>query len=226
VPVRPEDLGRAARAAAGAGAFAVHVHPRDRGGGESLAADDVAAAVAEIRDACPASPVGVTTGAWIVPDPAERLATVHRWTVTPDFASVNFHEAGAADLATHLLERGVGVEAGVASPIAAEALLASGLVDRCVRLLLEPMEEALDDALTNLAAIESALAGSRVTIPRLLHGSGAPVWSLIRLAAERGYDTRVGLEDTLTLPDGSAARDNGALVAGAVRIVAFASRGA
>jgi uncharacterized protein (DUF849 family) len=32
-------------------------------------------------------------------------------------------------------------------------------------------------------------------------------------AAKRGYDTRVGFEDILTLPGGKSARNNGALVA-------------
>lgn len=33
----------------------------------------------------------------------------------------------------------------------------------------------------------------------------------IELAAKRGYDTRIGLEDTLVLPDGTRARDNAEL---------------
>lgn len=217
--MRPEDLAREARAAVAAGAFAVHVHPSDRDGAESLAAGDVARAVAAIRAACPSIPVGVTTGAWIVPARDVRLATVRGWTELPDFASVNFHEAGAAELARLLLERGIGFEAGLSSPTAVVALLSSGLGNRAVRLLIEPMEDRLDDALANLSAIETALAGSGVTTSRLLHGSGAPVWALIRLAAERGDDTRVGLEDTLTLADGREAPDNGALAAEAVRIV-------
>lgn len=222
LPVRPEDLARDARAVAAAGAFAFHVHARDFDGAESLAAGDVARAVAAIRAACPETPVGVTTGAWILPDPEERLAVVRGWTslTLPDFASVNFHEAGAAELARLFLERGVAVEAGVSNPIAAGALLESGLANRCLRVLLEPMEVTLPAALTSLAAIETGLAGGGVTVPRLLHGAGAPVWPLIRLAAARGYDTRVGLEDTLILSDGSPAPDNAALVAEAVRIVA------
>ena len=41
----------------------------------------------------------------------------------------------------------------------------------------------------------------------------------IELPARRGYDTRVGLEDTLALPDGTRARDNAELVAMAWRIL-------
>lgn len=38
-------------------------------------------------------------------------------------------------------------------------------------------------------------------------------WPLLNVALQRGYDTRIGLEDTLYLPDGGMARDNAELVA-------------
>ena len=40
---------------------------------------------------------------------------------------------------------------------------------------------------------------------------------MIDEAIGRGYDSRVGLEDTLVLPDGSPARDNVELMIEAVR---------
>ena len=49
-------------------------------------------------------------------------------------------------------------------------------------------------------------------VPVLVHGEGASCWPLVRLAARRGLATRIGLEDVLTLPDGSAGPDNAALV--------------
>jgi uncharacterized protein (DUF849 family) len=52
-----------------------------------------------------------------------------------------------------------------------------------------------------------------------LHGVGRTAWDLIDVAARRGYDTRIGLEDALTLPDGSAAKGNEELVAEAVKRV-------
>jgi beta-keto acid cleavage enzyme len=36
---------------------------------------------------------------------------------------------------------------------------------------------------------------------------------VLEAALQHGYDTRIGLEDTLTLPDGSQAKDNAELVA-------------
>ena len=99
---------------------------------------------------------------------------------------------------------------------AAERLRRSGLAGDCLRLLLEPAQTP-GDAQTRLHNIEAALAN--VKAPRLLHGFGAAAWPFIELAARRGYDTRVGLEDTLVLPDGTPARDNGELVAVAWRIL-------
>jgi uncharacterized protein (DUF849 family) len=42
---------------------------------------------------------------------------------------------------------------------------------------------------------------------------------MVAVAATRGYDTRTGFEDTLTLPDGARAESNAALVTAARRIV-------
>src|ERR1700675_3092656 len=81
-PSTPQQIAAEARNAIAAGAFAVHVHPRDASGRESLAPADVAAIV----DAVPN--VGITTAAWIEPDPAKRLALIRNWTKLPKFASV------------------------------------------------------------------------------------------------------------------------------------------
>ena len=86
VPVSRADLAREADRAVRAGARAVHVHPRDPEGVETLSSAACAAAVVAIRTRCPGVPVGLTTAAWIEPDPKRRLATVEGWEVRPDFA--------------------------------------------------------------------------------------------------------------------------------------------
>jgi uncharacterized protein (DUF849 family) len=217
IPVTPTQLAQEARGAVAAGAGALHVHVRGADGQESLAPDDVASALEAIRAACPGIPVGISTGAWIVPDIGQRLALCNAWEVLPDFASVNAHEAGALQMIQLLHEKGVGVEAGIWNAQAAETLVRSGLADTCLRILIEPAEQA-GDARANLVCIEAALG--RIGRPRLLHGVGAVVWELVALAAQRHYDTRTGFEDTLTLPDGSRAESNAALVAAGLRIVA------
>lgn len=217
VPLTPEQQARAAAASVAAGAGAIHVHVRAPDGAESLAARDVARALTTIRAASPTIPISVSTGAWIVPAPAARLDAVRGWTLLPDIASVNFHEHGARELAELLRSRGVGVEAGMAGPYAAQRLLDSDLAERCLRLMFEPADEDADSALRTVAQLEAVLDRAGVKLPRLLHGTGGAVWRLLDEAVARGYETRIGLEDTLTLPDGALAADNAALVAEARR---------
>jgi uncharacterized protein (DUF849 family) len=203
VPIHPDELAGAAVAAVGAGARAVHF--------ESLSADDVARSVVPVRSACGA-PVGISTGGWIEPDPDRRLAVVRAWRVLPDFVSVNFDEDGAEKLAGLLLSLGIAVEAGLAAPAGAERLMASGIAVRCLRVLLEPAEASVPAALGTVAEVESLLASLAGTTPRLLHGTGATTWPLFVEAVRRGYEGRIGLEDTLLLPDGTAAADNEDLI--------------
>ena len=146
------------------------------------------------------------------PETGCRFALIKQWKVLPDFAGVNFHEPGAEQTWRLLLEKGVQLEAGIWNSEAAHLFRRSGLADQCLRILIEPAQEP-GDAKRRVQEIETVLqdvAGSR-----LLHGFGASAWEFVALAGKRGYDTRIGFEDTLTLPDGALAKDNGELVAAA-----------
>src|SRR5687767_15629935 len=96
VPITFADQATEARASVAAGARAIHVHVRDEHGNESLAPGDVAKALDAIRASSQGIPIGIGTGAWIVPDLRRRLSVIRSWTTLPDFASVNLHEAGSA----------------------------------------------------------------------------------------------------------------------------------
>jgi uncharacterized protein (DUF849 family) len=222
LPVSPAQLALEARGAVAAGAAAIHLHVRDASGRESLAPADLAATLQAVRASIPGVPVGVSTGAWIEPDLNRRLALLAAWDTQPDFASVNLHEDGALEVAELLLSHGVGVEAGLANPAAAELLIASGLAERCLRVLIEPTEPDLTAARANVAGIESALDRAAIGCQRLLHGENATAWPLLADAIARGYATRIGLEDVLALPDGARAPDNASLVAAARQIIAAA----
>jgi uncharacterized protein (DUF849 family) len=163
--------------------------------------------------------VGVSTGEWIVPDPSLRLKTIAGWTELPDFASVNFNEEGAVEIAQLLISRGVGIEAGLCDEGAAAKLLNGTLAERCIRILLEPQEQQLERALGVVKGIESRLDRAGIELPRLLHGTEATAWCVIREAIKYGYDTRIGFEDTLSLPDGAVAATNAELVSEAKRLV-------
>ena len=217
IPITPAEQATEARASVAAGATAIHVHVRDDHGNETLASDSVAATLTAIRSACPGVPVGISTGAWIIPDLRRRLRAIDSWDVLPDFASVNLHEAGAPQVIQFLLDKGVGVEAGIWNAPAARALIDSGLTDHCLRILLEPAEASCN-ARANLMQMEAMLLGAKP--PRLLHGMGRCAWHLVETAARCWYDTRIGFEDTLRLPDGSIAENNAALITAARRIMA------
>ena len=209
IPMTPAEQATEAHASVAAGAGAIHVHVRGEDGNESLADADVANTIDAIRAACPGIPIGIGTGAWIIPDLRHRLSVIRSWSTLPDFVSVNLHEAGAAAVVELLLERGVGVEAGIWNAPAAVSLIRSGLADYCLRILLEPAEASCS-ARANLQQMEDALIG--VKPPRLLHGLGHCAWRLVEMAANRRYHTRIGFEDTLRLPDGSTAAGNAELV--------------
>ena len=223
LPITPEECAREGAAAVGAGAAALHVHIRGSDGLETFDAAHVGASLDAMRAAVTV-PIGVSTGAWVIPDPAERVAAIRRWTTQPDFASVNFHEDGAADVAGVLIDQGVGVEAGLWNADSARALIASGLAQKCLRIMLEPIEPDLVVALETIAGLDDALDGVAPDVPRLLHGHGATAWAVLALAGERGEDSRIGLEDTLTLPDGTPARDNADLVQAGLRILGPTAR--
>ena len=103
VPVTLTQIADAATAAVAAGAESVHVHPRTDLGRETLDADLVSLTVESVRHGRSGRPVGVTTREGLVRDGVERLAVVSRWPRPedggPDFASVNWHEGLAIDLA-------------------------------------------------------------------------------------------------------------------------------
>jgi uncharacterized protein (DUF849 family) len=217
IPITPQELATSARECAAAGAGAFHFHVRGADGRESLDADDVAAAVNAVRGAAPKTPLGVSTGAWIVGDARRRNEMVAQWKVLPDYASVIFAEEGAAELAELLLARGIGVEAAFLTQAGVKEFLAGGFASRCLRVLIEPLEEEIGAALGTVMKIEAQLDLGGVKLPRLLHGFNSLAWDVIDAAATRGYDTRVGFEDVLTLPDGSTAPSNAALVAEAAQ---------
>jgi uncharacterized protein (DUF849 family) len=217
LPLMAEELAVDAALVVAAGAGALHIHPRGVDGKQSLAAEDHSAAIVAIRRRCPGIAVGVSTAIGIEPDVALRLRRVEEWTSLPDFASVNFEEPGAVDLSKALLKRGIGVEASLSSVEEVEMFLKSGLAERCLRILIEPIEEEAEAALTTTGAIIEALDKAANRLPRLLHGFEATTWPVLEAALAYGYDTRIGLEDTLNLPDGKLASDNAELVALAVK---------
>jgi uncharacterized protein (DUF849 family) len=220
LPRTPDELAAEGRAAVDAGARVLHLHPYDDDGRETLLAEPCAAALRAVRAACPGIPISLSTSADIEADPERRRTLVAGWTDLPELVTANQGEAGIVDLCALLSERGVGIEAGLLSPADAHAFVASGIAERCVRAMVEPLREDPDEALAEAEAIEEALAAGGIRLEQVHHGEGIASWAVNRRGAARGHGIRTGLEDTPVLPDGRPASGNGELVAAAAAVLA------
>ncbi len=212
MPVSPQELALDALAARDAGAFAVHVHPRDSNGIQTLDAAACDAAVLAIRAKAPGLPIGLSTAAFIDPDPFARVAAIARWREVPDFVSVNVGEAGWAGIARAALHAGVGIEVGLSNREEALEFSSSAFVHRVLRALVE-----VDGGDDEARAVAELIPDDVV---QLWHGFGPRTWEVIAAACAAGHDVRVGLEDVLVMPDGRVAAGNAELVAEAVAILA------
>lgn len=216
VPVTPDAIAGAVTAMVAAGVTEVHVHPKALSGEDTLDPNVVAEVVLAVRRVAPGIAVGVTTGAWAEPDPKVRRALVGAWHqhAAPDYASVNWHEPGAREVAMTLLHAGIGVEAGVYSGTnGAEMLAVSGLAGDMHRVLAEIVDthrERVRQAARRHYELVLPLAVATGR-PVLLHREEQGAWPVLELAAKLGADTRIGLEDVLFDANGRPA-DNAALV--------------
>ena len=219
VPVTPAELASEAAAAVTAGAEAVHLHARGPAGAESVQAADVGAAVAAVRQACPDTPVGVSTGLWITGgDPVARQGGVLGWAglaaaERPDFASVNVSEAGWAEVMHTLAATGIGIEAGVWTVADARWLATTPDLPQLLRVMVEvPASPPINAVEAGREIVRAVRESARRADPLLLHGAEDGCWPLISLARELGLAARIGLEDTLTGPAGQPVTGNADLV--------------
>lgn len=208
-----------------AGATGVHLHVRDRSGAETLDPAVVNETCRRVREVAAGAgvpvEVGLTTGAWIVPDLADRIAMIREWEGV-DCATVNLSERGFEQVMRAMMDVGVGVDVGLWAPVEMAALLASGLLPRVRRVSIElsPGEPYhLDGEPSALARlVNDALDEAGSACPRLTHGMEDWTWPLVADAFRRGHDTRVGFEDSVYLPDGGRARSNVELVRAALAV--------
>ena len=209
VPVSLEQLVRDALACRAAGAGSVHLHPRRPGDGmQSLDATVHDAVVSAVRAAAPGLEISCSTQEDIdLGDASDRIAAVRAWTTPPDLVSLNLAEDGAIELGSALLERGIGIEAGVFTLAGADALLGAPWADRVHRVLVEVIYEHDDDRAVALArAIDERVAV--LGRPPLWHGEDRATWAVVDAGLAAGVDVRVGLEDTLVGRDGGRAPAN------------------
>jgi uncharacterized protein (DUF849 family) len=219
VPRTPAELADEGRASVEAGARVLHLHAYDDTGSETLAPESCAAAIRAVRAACPGIPISLSTSAEIEPHPG-RLESIARWTEWPDLVTANQGEEGVLELSDLLIARGVGIEAGLLDLDDARRFVRSGVADRCVRVLIEPLDADPVAAVVHAAAMERVLTDAGVTLEQVHHGDGVATWHVMARAVGRGHGIRAGLEDTTRLPDGEPAPDNAALVRLGARMLA------
>lgn len=219
LPLSPAAIAADARACLEAGAQSLHVHPRDDLARESLHPDAVAEVLLAVRAAVPGVAVGVSTGDWIVPR-LGRIDDMRGWQVLPDYVSVNLSEPDAPDVLELMRGMGVGIELGLASVADLERLVAlPGDPSRgAVRAMIEMDRGAFASARHEAGLIRHMLGQALPSVPVLLHGFGETAWDFVALARDWECQTRIGLEDVLTLPDGQPV-GNAELVACAAGIL-------
>lgn len=214
LPLAPTDVASDGARCVEAGAAELHVHPRGADGMESLHAVDET--IRALRASCPGTLIGVSTGEWIEKDRGRTIAAIEGWSDLPDYASVNLAEEDAPAVIDALFRRGVGVEAGLASPGDAERLFSLAGHGRILRILIEIGEQDMAAAFSVADAIADVLHAGGMRKQILLHGFDATVWPFVNRAFERRWSTRIGLEDGRLMPDGTVAADNADLVRMAV----------
>jgi len=225
MPVSLGELEADLRACFQAGATGVHLHVRDPEGAETLEPAAVNGTCGMVRDVATnvgvQVEIGLTTGEWIVPDLADRIAMIREWEGV-DCATVNLSEPGFEAVMEAMLDTGVGIDVGLWAPVEMDRLLRSGLLPRAQRVSIEldPGEPYfLQGEPADLAQqVNDALDRAGSDCPRLTHGMNDWTWPLVEDAFRRGHDTRVGFEDSVVLPDGTRARNNAQLVEAAVAL--------
>jgi uncharacterized protein (DUF849 family) len=185
-----------------------HIHCYDKNGNESLKPEDINNLVSRIRNISLEIKIGISTGDWIEPNFKKRINYIKEWDFVPDFASVNIIETHALDISEALIKKGIFIEAGLNEKRAAEIFIRSGIEKDCCRVLIEPEEESLPKAINTIIEIEDILNSGNISINKLLHGFNSVSWDLLREAKKRGYDSRMGMEDTIYLENGKKVRNN------------------
>lgn len=218
-PKTPNQIANEARDAVAAGAQSVHFHPFDNEGRETFQSADCAKAIRAVRAACPGIPISLSTSDTIEADCQRRFDLIAGWSELPDLVTANQGQEGIVELCQLLLARGVSIEAGLLTANDAKLFVASGLAAKCRRIMVEPLDSKIDDAVRHAQVIENIVADAGIKLEQVHHGYGIACWDVNRRALARGHGIRTGLEDVTVLPDGQQAKGNADLVAAAASII-------
>jgi uncharacterized protein (DUF849 family) len=192
----------------GMGFDVFHIHCYDKNGQESLDPGDVKNLVQSIKKISPGIQIGISSGDWIEPDYEKRIHLIKNWTILPDFISVNMIEEHSSEISRLLISKGIYVEVGLNETKAAELFVENKIIHGCIRILIEPEDTELPLAIKTVNEIEGVLEYGKIGIKKLLHGYNTTAWDLFHESLKRGYDCRIGMEDTIYLTDGREVKSN------------------
>lgn len=220
VPKTTESIVESAILSINKGANSIHFHPRDDKENETFMGKFVDDQIGELRKNLKNVPIGISTGEWIEPNLDKRLKQINSWKNLPDFVSINYDENGCKEVTELISSKRIKIEIGLNSLESAQNFTKSNLKGDFLRILIEPQEATLDLAIENVNRIENHIKSCGIELPFLLHGTGKTCWTLLKIAFDKNYETRIGFEDTLTLPNGENAKSNEELIEQAQKIKA------
>lgn len=218
VPKTMESIIESAILSIDKGAKSIHFHPRDDKGNETFIGKYIDEQIGGLRKNLKNIPIGISTGEWIEPNLNKRLEYIDSWKILPDFVSINYDENGFEKVTNLITKKGIKIEAGLSSLESAKNFTKSNLKGDFLRILIEPQEQTLDLAIENVNRIENHIKSCGIKLPFLLHGTDKTCWDLLKIAFEKNYLTRIGFEDTLTMPNGEKAKSNDELIRQAQKI--------
>lgn len=222
IPITPDELAIEAENCMKVGVSMIHLHVRDEHGRHSIDPDLYRAAIATIRRRVgDGLIIQTTTEAVGIYSPAEQMAAVRD--LKPEAVSLGLRELcpeGGEDIASEffkwVLDNGIAPQYILYSVEDIERFIelhGRGVIpDKRPHLLLvlgrysQNLTSEPEDLLPMITALESFVADWAVC------AFGPKEADCAALAARRGGHCRLGFENNMSLPDGSIASDNAALI--------------
>jgi uncharacterized protein (DUF849 family) len=222
LPITPAELAACARSVCDAGASMIHVHVRDDEAGHTLDVDRYRDAMAAIRGAIGDDLViQVTSEACGVYSPEQQMSMVRE--LKPEAVSVALREfcpgqdklEQAAAFYAWMRDEGVMAQHILYSPedvLRFESLRSDGVIPDEQPFVLFVLGRYASNLTGDIAELDRFVTAAADDTTWAVCCFGVTEQAAVAESAQGGGHARVGFENNLLLPDGTAAGDNAALV--------------